>query len=127
MEKNAKIYVAGSTGLVGSAIVKRLQEESYTNIITRTRHELDLTDQKAVYEFYEIEKPEYVINSAARVGGIKANMTYPADFLFENLQIQNNIIWGAHAYNVRKLLFLGSSCIYPRNSPQPIKEEYFMD
>ena len=93
MEKNAKIYVAGSTGLVGSAIVKRLQEESYTNIITRTRHELDLTDQKAVYEFYEIEKPEYVINSAAKVGGIKANMTYPAEFLYENLEIQNNLIW----------------------------------
>lgn len=127
MNKNSKIYVAGHTGLVWGAIVKRLHEEWYTHIITKTRKELDLLDQKSVYSFYETEKPDYVINSAARVGGIKANMTHPADFLYENLQIQNNIIWWAHITSVKKLLFLGSSCIYPRNSPQPIKEEYFMD
>ncbi len=127
MNKNSKIYIAWHTWLVGSAIVKKLQENWYTNIITKTRQELDLLDQKAVYSFYETEKPEYVINSAAKVWWIKANMTYLADFLYENLQMQNNIIWWAHLYDVKKLLFLWSSCIYPRNSPQPIKEEYFMD
>lgn len=126
MDKNAKIYIAGHTGLVGGAIVKKLEDLWYSNIIKKTRHELDLLDQIAVYAFYEQEKPEFVINSAARVGGIKANMDYPADFLYENLQIQNNIIWGAHLYGVKKLLFLGSSCIYPRESIQPIKEEYFL-
>lgn len=127
MNKNSKIYIAWHTWLVWSAIVKKLQELWYNKLLLKTRKELDLLDQKAVYEFYEKEKPEYVINSAARVWWIKANMTYPADFLFENLQMQNNIIWWAHLYDVKKLLFLGSSCIYPRNSPQPIKEEYFMD
>ncbi len=126
MEKNSKIYVAGSSWLVGGAIVRKLQEEWYTNIITRTRQELNLTDKKSVYFFYEIEKPEYVIISAAKVGGIKANITYPADFLYENLEIQNNLIWWAHLYDVKKLLFLGSSCIYPRECPQPMKEEYLM-
>lgn len=127
MQKDSKIYIAWHTWLVWSAIVKKLQENWYSNLILKTRQELDLLDQKAVYNFYEKEKPEYVINSAARVGWIKANMTYPADFLFQNLQMQNNIIWWAHLYGVKKLLFLWSSCIYPRNSPQPIKEEYFMD
>jgi GDP-L-fucose synthase len=126
MEKNAKIYVAGSTGLVGGAIVRKLQSEGYTSIITRTRSELDLTDKQAVYAFYEKMHPEYVIVSAARVGGIRANMTYPAEFLYENLEIQNNLIWWAHLSGVTKLLFLGSSCIYPRECPQPMKEEYLM-
>jgi GDP-L-fucose synthase len=126
MEKNAKIYVAGSTGLVGGAIVRRLQNEGYANIITRTRHELDLTDKQAVNLFYSTIRPEYVIVSAAKVGGIKANMSYPAEFLYENLEIQNNLIWWAHLSGVTKLLFLGSSCIYPRECPQPMKEEYLM-
>ncbi len=126
MEKHAKIYVAGSTGLVGGAIVRYLQNMGYTQIITRTRIELDLTDKQAVYAFYEEMHPEYVIVSAARVGGIKANITYPAEFLYENLEIQNNIIWWAHLSGVTKLLFLGSSCIYPRECPQPMKEEYLM-
>lgn len=126
MEKNSKIYVAGSTGLVGWAIVRRLQDEGYTNIITRTRNELDLTDKQAVNLFYTTIRPEYVIISAAKVGGIKANMTYPAEFLYENLEIQNNLIWWAHLSGVTKLLFLGSSCIYPRECPQPMKEEYLM-
>ena len=126
MEKNSKIYVAGSTGLVGWAIVRRLQNEGYTNIITRTRNELDLTDKQAVNLFYSTIRPEYVIISAAKVGGIKANMTYPAEFLYENLEIQNNLIWWAHLAGVTKLLFLGSSCIYPRECPQPMKEEHLM-
>lgn len=127
MEKNSKIYIAWHTWLVGSAIVRKLQELWYNNLILKTRKELNLLDQKEVYEFYKKEKPEYVINSAARVGWIKANMTYPADFLFENIQMQNNIIWWAHLYDVKKLLFLGSSCIYPRLCPQPMKEEYLLD
>jgi GDP-L-fucose synthase len=126
MEKNTKIYVAGSTGLVWGAIVRRLQSEWYTNIITRTRLELDLTDKVAVMAFYQDIQPEYVIVSAARVWGIRANMTYPAEFLYENLEIQNNLIWWAHLSGVKKLLFLGSSCIYPRECPQPMKEEYLM-
>lgn len=127
MDKNSKIYIAWHSWLVWSAIVRKLKELWYNNLILKTRQELDLLDQKAVYSFYETEKPEYVINSAARVGWIKANMTYPADFLFENIQMQNNIIWGAHLYDVKKLLFLGSSCIYPRWCPQPMKEEYLLD
>lgn len=126
MEKNSKIYVAGSTGLVGWAIVRCLQNEGYTNIVTRTRNELDLTDKQTVNLFYTTIRPEYVIISAAKVGGIKANMTYPAEFLYENLEIQNNLIWWAHLSGVTKLLFLGSSCIYPRECPQPMKEEYLM-
>lgn len=127
MQKDAKIYIAGHTGLVGSAIVRKLQESGYSNLVVRTRQELDLLDQEAVYDFYKTEKPVYVINSAARVWWIKANMTYPADFLYENIQIQNNIIWWAHLYDVKKLLFLWSSCIYPRGCPQPMKEEYLLD
>lgn len=127
MEKTSKIYVAGHKGLVGSATVQRLQQEGYTNLILRTRAELDLSDQIAVRAFFETEKPEYVIDSAAKVGGIKANMTHPAEFLYENLQIQNNLIWSAKEAGVKKFLFLGSSCIYPREALQPMKEEYFSE
>ena len=127
MDKNAKIFVAGHRGLVGSAVVRRLQAAGYTNLVLRTRQELDLLDQRAVREFFESEKPEYVVDAAARVGGIKANMEHLAEFLYENLQIQNNIIWSAHEVGVKKFLFLGSSCIYPRDAKQPIKEDYFMD
>ncbi|MDD2757958.1 MAG: GDP-L-fucose synthase [Patescibacteria group bacterium] len=126
MEKNAKIYVAGHTGLVGSALVRRLQAEGYTNLIFRTLVELDLTNQSAVADFFSEAKPEYVFLAAAKVGGILANNTYPAQFIYENLQIQNNIIHQSYLNGVKKLLFLGSSCIYPRECPQPIKEEYLM-
>ncbi|MCK4554134.1 GDP-L-fucose synthase [Candidatus Parcubacteria bacterium] len=127
MNKNSKIYIVGHTGMVGSAVLRKFKKENFSNIILTMRKELNLLDQKAVELFFKKEKPEYVILSAARVGGIKANMAYPADFLYENLQIQNNIIWSAYRNNVKKLLFLGSSCIYPRNCPQPMKEEYFLD
>lgn len=127
MKKDAKIYIAGHTWLVWSTLVKKLQEKGYTNLLLKTRTELDLLNQNAVYSFLEQDKPEYVILCAARVGGIKANMTYPADFLFQNLQIQNNVIWGSHLAGVEKLLFLWSSCIYPKWSPQPMKEEYLLD
>ena len=127
MELDSKIYVAWHKWLVWSAIVRKLKENWYNNLILKSRDELNLLDQKAVYDFYDKERPEYVIDAAARVWGIKANMTYPADFLFENLQIQNNVIWWAHLYWVKKLLFLWSSCIYPRECSQPMKEEYFMD
>lgn len=127
MNKNSKIFVAGHKGLVGSAIVRRLRNEGYTNLVLRTRDELDLMDQAAVKAFFEAEEPEYVVDSAAKVGGIKANMTYPAEFLYHNLQIQNNLIWAAKETGVEKFLFLGSSCIYPRDCPQPMKEEYFME
>lgn len=126
MEKDSKIYVAGHHGLVGSNIMKRLQEKGYTNVIGRTRQELDLTNQEAVNSFFEIEKPEYVVLAAAKVGGILANNTYPADFIMKNLQIQVNVIDAAYRSGVKKLLFLGSSCIYPRMCPQPIKEEYLL-
>lgn len=126
MQKNSKIYIAGHRGLVGSGIIKKLREEGFTNVITRTRQELDLFDTKGVADFFQKEKPEYVILAAAKVGGIKANSTFPADFLYENLMIQNNVIWQAHLNDVKKLLFLGSSCIYPRGSEQPMKEEYFL-
>lgn len=125
MNKSDKIYVAGHRGLVGAAIVRKLESEGYTNIIFKTHAELDLTDPKAVEAFFASEKPDYVILAAARVGGIKANMTYPAEFLYQNLQIQNNVMWSALKFKTKKLLFLGSSCIYPRNSEQPMKEEYF--
>lgn len=125
MEKNSKIYVAGHRGLVGSAIVRKLEKDGFTNIVTRTRQELDLTDQAAVKHFFKTERPEYVIDSAAKVGGIKANMTYPAEFMYENLQIQNNLIWSAKECGVKKFLFLGSSCIYPREVEQPMREESF--
>ncbi len=121
-----KIYVAGHRGLVGSAIVRNLKEKGYKNIITRTSKELDLTGTKAVFEFFEKEKPDWVFLAAAKVGGIHANNTYPVDFMLNNLKIQNNIIEASFKNNVKKLLFLGSSCIYPKNAPQPIKEEYLM-
>jgi GDP-L-fucose synthase len=123
MKKNAKIYVAGHTGLVGSALVKNLQKKSYTNILGRTIDELDLIDQKAVFEFFEQEKPEYVFLAAAKVGGIVANNTYRGQFIYENLQIQNNIIHAAYTNGVKKLLFLGSTCIYPGEAPQPMRED----
>ncbi len=122
----SKIYVAGHTGLVGSAILRQLKELKYTNILTRSSKELDLRDQKAVNIFFEKEKPEYVFLAAAKVGGIKANMDYPADFIYDNLAIQTNVIHASFKYKVKKLIFLGSSCIYPRMCPQPIKEEYLL-
>jgi GDP-L-fucose synthase len=126
MQKDSKIYVAGHRGLVGSAIVRKLQQEGYSNLILKTREELDLLDQKAVGDFFDSEKPEYVFLAAAKVGGILANKTQKADFIYENLQIQNNIIRSAWKNDVKKLLFLGSSCIYPKLCPQPIKEEYLL-
>ncbi len=126
MNKNSKIYVAGHTGLVGSALVKKLKSDGYRNLVLKTHKELDLTNQKAVEEFFRTHKPEYVFLAAAKVGGIQANINYPAQFLYDNLQIQNNVIHSAYKYNVKKLLFLGSSCIYPRNCKQPIKEEYLL-
>lgn len=126
MEKQAKIFVAGHRGLVGSAICKKLQEEGYTNLVLRTSTELDLRQQDAVAAFFASEKPEYVFVAAAKVGGIIANSTYPAEFLYQNLAIQNNIIHQAYVHGVKKLLFLGSSCIYPKLCPQPIKEEYLL-
>ncbi|WP_066355830.1 GDP-L-fucose synthase family protein [Aliarcobacter skirrowii] len=123
MNKNSKIYVAGHRGLVGSAIVKNLESKGYTNIITRTHKELDLINQKSVEEFFEKEKPEYVILAAAKVGGIVANNTYRADFIYENLQVQNNVIHQSYVHKVKKLLFLGSTCIYPKNAPQPMSED----
>jgi GDP-L-fucose synthase len=126
MQKNSKIYVAGHNGLVGSAIVKNLTSKGYTNIIGRSHAELDLLDTNAVAEFFATEKPEYVILAAAKVGGIVANNTYRAEFIYENLQIQNNIIHQSYLNGVMKLLFLGSTCIYPKNCPQPMKEEYLL-
>lgn len=126
MNKNSKIYVAGHRGLVGSAIVRGLEAKGFTNIIGRTHSELDLKNSAKVEEFFKSEKPEYVFLAAAKVGGILANSNYPADFIYENLQIQNNVIGMAHKYEVKKLMFLGSSCIYPKMCPQPIKEEYLL-
>jgi GDP-L-fucose synthase len=126
MKKDAKIYVAGHTGLVGSALLRKLKAEHYTNVITRELDELDLTWQQETEEFFAQEKPEYVLLAAAKVGGIYANNTYPADFININLAIQQNVITSAHKHNVKRLLFLGSSCIYPRDCPQPIKEEYLL-
>lgn len=126
MDLKSKIYVAGSRGLVGSAIVRRLRADGYINIIERTSRELDLRNQAAVDEFFRTERPEYIFLAAAKVGGIHANHTYPAEFIYENLLIQNNVIHMAHQYGVRKLMFLGSSCIYPKFAPQPLKEEYLL-
>ncbi len=123
MKKDSKIYIAGHRGLVGSAIVKNLQQKGYTNLIFRTHKELDLLNQVAVEEFFKSEKPEYVILAAAKVGGIVANNTYRADFIYENLQVQNNVIHQSYKNNVKKLLFLGSTCIYPKNAPQPMPED----
>lgn len=123
MDSSSKIFVAGHRGLVGSAICRELQRQGFSQIITKTRQELDLLDAPAVERFYAQTKPEYVFDPAAKVGGIKANNDYPADFLYQNLQIQNNLIYGAYRAGVKKLLFLGSSCIYPKHAPIPIKEE----
>ena len=126
MKKASKIYIAGHRGLVGSAFVRRLETDGYTNLITRTHAELDLLRQDQVEAFFQAEKPEYVILAAAKVGGIWGNNNYPADFIYENIAIQTNIIHAAYTNSVDKLLFLGSSCIYPKHCPQPIKEEYLL-
>lgn len=126
MNKNIKIYIAGHRGLVGSAIKREFERKGYTNIIGKTHSELDLTDSKAVAEFFEAEKPDWVVQAAAKVGGILGNSTYPVEFMLENLKIQNNIIENSYKNNVKKLLFLASSCIYPKNTPQPMKEEYLL-
>lgn len=126
MDKNAKIYVAGHRGMVGSAIVRDLREKGYKNIVGKTSSELDLTVQAHVDLFFENERPEYVFLAAAKVGGIYANNTYPAEFIYKNLMIELNVIHSAYKYGARKLLFLGSSCIYPKMAPQPIKEEYLL-
>ncbi len=126
MDKAAKIYVAGHRGLVGSALVKNLLAQGYQNLLTRTHGELDLTDQHAVEAFFQAEKPEYVFLAAAKVGGILANNEYPAEFIRDNLAIQTNVIHSAYRSQVRRLLFLGSSCIYPKLCPQPMKEEYLL-
>jgi GDP-L-fucose synthase len=126
MDKSSKIYIAGHRGMVGSAIHRKLVKEGFTNFVTRTSDTLDLRNQQAVADFFEEEKPDYVFLAAAKVGGIVANNTYRADFLYENLQIQNNIIHSSYLNGVKKLLFLGSSCIYPKMAPQPLKEEYLL-
>lgn len=126
MEKNGKVYVAGHGGMVGSALVRALQREGYGNILCRTRAELDLRNQAAVNGFFEAEKPDYVFLAAAKVGGIMANSTFKADFIYDNLMIAANLIHAAYANGIKKLLFLGSSCIYPRMAPQPLKEAYLL-
>ena len=126
MEKHSKIYVAGHTGLVGSAFVRCLREKGYENLILRTHRELDLLNQQAVEDFFREEKPEYVIDAAAKVGGIRANAEAPADFFYENMQMEQNPIWSAFRSGVNKFLFLGSACMYPRECPQPMKEEMLL-
>lgn len=126
MDKNKKIFVAGHGGMVGSAVVRELKRQGFQNILTASRDELNLMSQRMVEGFFANEKPDYVVLAAAKVGGIKANMEYPADFIYENLQVQNNVIHSSYKYGVEKLCCLGSSCIYPRQCPQPIKEEYFL-
>ncbi|CAH0996732.1 GDP-L-fucose synthase [Emticicia aquatica] len=126
MNKNAKIYIAGHRGMVGSAIFRKLQQDGFTNIIYRTSQELDLRNQEKVFSFFELEKPEYVFLAAAKVGGIAANNIFRADFIYENLTLQNNIIHASYLNGVKKLMFLGSSCIYPKMAPQPLKEEYLL-
>jgi GDP-L-fucose synthase len=127
INKKSKIYIAGHTGMVGSAVLRKFLKAGYKNILFKKHSELDLLNQKETENFFFKERPEYVVLTAAKVGGIKDNMTHQADFIYQNLQIQNNVIWSAFKSDVKKLLFMGSSCIYPRNSPQPMKEEYFMD
>ncbi|HCP01505.1 MAG TPA: GDP-fucose synthetase, partial [Rhodospirillaceae bacterium] len=126
MEQDAKIYVAGHRGLVGQALVRQLNAQHHTNIVTRTSAELDLTEQAAVREFFAAEQPDYVLNAAAIVGGIFANELYPADFIAGNLQVQTNLIDTAYRFGVKKMLFLGSTCIMPRDAPQPMKEDYIL-
>jgi GDP-L-fucose synthase len=126
MDKQARIFVAGHRGMVGSALVRKLQQNGYTRLILRTKEELDLRDQQAVKQFFEETKPEYVFLAAARVGGIHANNTYRAEFLYDNLMIEANVIHQSYVHGVKKLLFLGSSCIYPKHAPQPLKESYLL-
>lgn len=126
MRRDAKIYVAGHSGLVGKAIIPKLKAEGFGNVITRTHRELDLAQQEQVQKFFEAEKPQYVILAAAKVGGIQANISYPADFIYENLAIQTNVIHSSYRFGVKKLLFFGSACVYPRECPQPMKEEYLL-
>ena len=126
MNKDSKIYIAGHTGLVGSAIKAELEKQGYSNLVFKTHNELDLTNTADVKNFFEQEKPQFVIIASAKVGGILANSTYPVEFMLENLKIQNNLIELSYQYNVEKLIFLGSSCIYPKDAPQPIKEEYLL-
>lgn len=126
MDKNAKIYVAGHRGMVGSAIVRKLEKEGYNNLVVKTSSELDLRNQQAVKEFFDKERPEYVFLAAAKVGGIIANNTYRAQFIYENLLIESHIIHNSYEVGVKKLLFLGSSCVYPKLAPQPLKEEYLL-
>jgi GDP-L-fucose synthase len=126
MDRNARIFVSGHRGMVGSAIVRRLERGGYANVLTRGRDELDLLDQRAVHDFLAAEKPDHIVIAAAKVGGIQANNVYRADFLYENLMIEANLIHGAHRAGVERLLFLGSSCIYPRDCPQPIREDYLL-
>lgn len=126
MDQNAKIYVAGHTGLVGSAFVRKLREQGYHNLVLRTHGELDLLDQAAVQSFFVQEQPEYVIDAAAKVGGIRANSEAPANFFYENMQMEQNLIWSAFQNHVKKFLFLGSACMYPKQCPQPMKEEMLL-
>jgi len=126
MELNSKIFVAGHNGMVGSAILRELLNQGYTNIITVSHKEVDLTNQKKTYNFFKNEKPEYVFLAAAKVGGIMANNLYPAEFIYQNLMVEANVINACYKFNIKKLLFLGSSCIYPKNCTQPIKEEYLL-
>ena len=126
MNKDSKIYIAGHRGMVGSAIQRKLQQEGFTNFVTRTSNELDLRNQQAVADFFASEKPDYVFLAAAKVGGIVANNTYRADFIYENMMIQSNVIHSAYVNGVKKLMFLGSSCIYPKMAPQPLKEDYLL-
>lgn len=126
MELNSKIFVAGHNGMVGSAIVRKLKNEGYTNIITASHQELDLTNQSRTYNYFKNEKPDYVFLAAAKVGGIMANNLYPAEYIYQNLMIETNVINSCFNFDVKKLLLLGSSCIYPRECPQPIKEEYLL-
>lgn len=126
MDQNAKIYIAGHTGLVGSAFVRKLREQGYHNLVLRTHGELDLLDQAAVQSFFVREQPEYVIDAAAKVGGIRANSESPADFFYENMQMEQNLIWSAFQNHVKKFLFLGSACMYPKQCPQPMKEEMLL-
>ncbi|MBW3638163.1 MAG: NAD-dependent epimerase/dehydratase family protein, partial [Armatimonadetes bacterium] len=126
MPRDAKIYVAGHRGLVGGALMRRLEAEGFSHLVTRSSQDLDLRDQGAVFEFFADEKPDYVLLAAAKVGGIMANATYPAQFIYENMMIAANVVEASHRAGVKKLLNLGSSCIYPKMAPQPLKEEYLL-
>ena len=124
MNKGSKIYIVGHMGLVGSSLLRKFNKEGYTNILGNTSRELDLRNQGLVNDYFQINKPDYVIHAAGKVGGINANNTYRAEFIYDNIMMEANVIHAAHIHNVKKLLFLGSSCIYPKMSPQPIKEQY---